>query len=66
MPSQVGNKPSLRAERRRLKAIMEATTLEDDKDEIFLAALIRKIEDLKIKIAALEAASSNNVVICRK
>jgi hypothetical protein len=66
MPSQVGNKPSLRAERRKLKAIMEATTLEDDKDEIFLAALIRKIEDLKIKIAALEAASSNNVVICRK
>ena len=66
MPSQVGNKLSLRAERRRLKAIMEATTLEDDKDEIFLAALIRKIEDLKIKIAALEAASSNNVVICRK
>ena len=66
MPSQVGNKLSLRAERRRLKAIMEATTLEDDKDEIFLAALIRKIEDLKIKIVALEAASSNNVVICRK
>jgi hypothetical protein len=47
MPSQVGNKSSLRAERRKLKAIMEATTLEDDKDEIFLAALIRKIEDLK-------------------
>ena len=45
---------------------MEATILEDDKDEIFLAALVRKIEDLKIKIAALEAASSNNVVICRK
>jgi hypothetical protein len=66
MPSQVGNKSSLRAERRKLKAIMEATTLEDDKDEIFLAALVRKIEDLKIKIAALEAASSNNVVICRK
>ena len=66
MPSQVGNKPSLRAERRRLKAIMEATALEVDKDEIFLAALIRKIEDLKQKIAALEAASSNNVVICRK
>jgi hypothetical protein len=66
MPSQVGSKSSLRAERRKLKAIMEATTLEDDKDEIFLAALIRKIDDLKIKIAALEAASSNNVVICRK
>jgi len=66
MPSQVGNKSSLRAERRKLKAIMEATILEDDKDEIFLAALIRKIDDLKIKIAALEAASSNNVVICRK
>jgi len=66
MPSQVGNKSSLRAERRKLKAIMEATILEDDKDEIFLAALVRKIEDLKIKIAALEAASSNNVVICRK
>jgi hypothetical protein len=66
MPSQVGNKSSLRAERRKLKAIMEATTLEDDKDEIFLAALVRKIDDLKIKIAALEAASSNNVVICRK
>ena len=66
MPSQVGGKFSLRAERRKLKAIMEATTLEDDKDEIFLAALVRKIDDLKIKIAALEAASSNNVVICRK
>jgi hypothetical protein len=35
MPSQVGNKSSLRAERRKLKAIMEATILEDDKDEIF-------------------------------
>ena len=66
MPSQVGNKPSLRAEKRRLKAIMEATTLEDDKDEIFLAALVRKIDDLKIKIAVLEAANSNHVVICRK
>jgi hypothetical protein len=66
MPSQVGSKPSLRAERRKLKAIMEATTLEDDKDEIFLAALVRKIDDLKIKIAALEAANSNHVVICRK
>jgi hypothetical protein len=66
MPSQVGGKSSLRAERRKLKAIMEATTLEDDKDELFLAALVRKIDDLKIKIAALEAANSNHVVICRK
>jgi len=57
MPPKVGNKSSLKAERRRLKAILEATTLEFNNDEVFMAALIRKVEDLKTKTAALEAAS---------
>ena len=57
MPVQAGNKQSLRAEKRRLKALLEEATRENDKAEALVAAIKREKEVMRLMIAALEGSS---------
>ena len=54
MPVQSENRQSLRVQRRRLKALLDKATRDNDKAEAMNAAMERKIELMKLLIVALE------------
>jgi len=56
MPVQNGNGQSLRAERRRVKALLGETTCDNDKAEALVAAMKREKEVMRLVIAALEGS----------
>ena len=52
MPVQDENKQSLRAEKRRLKALLDKSKRENDKAEALVAAIDREKEVMRLMLAA--------------